>query len=414
MIGRSFFAVVGTFFSITPALVYLVAGVMLNHGNTLLSAGDLVAFTTLQIAAVLPDRLDAAGLDRGAVLARAVRPDLRVPRSASRDHRRAGRRGTRRTRAARCELDHVRFHYDASEVPEEDQLDDREWTLDDVSLRIEPGQLAALVGPSGAGKTTITYLVPRLYDVARGRGAYRRSRRAIDHACIDRRRDRHRDPGDLPVPRHDPPQPALRAPRRDAGGARGRGARGEHPRPDRRAARGLRHRGGRARLQAVGRREAAARDRARDPEGPAHPDPGRGDVVARHDQRAAGAGGARAADAGAHDDRDRAPAVDDPGGRRDLRRRPRPDRRARDATRSCWRSAGSTRSCTSSSSAIRPIRRRAPCDSPAARSRPGALRPAWVRSPRPHTSLAPPSCAGSCAGSSRSCRRPERATRPPA
>ena len=33
---------------------------------------------------------------------------------------------------------------------------------------IEPGQLAALVGPSGAGKTTITYLVPRLYDVQEG------------------------------------------------------------------------------------------------------------------------------------------------------------------------------------------------------------------------------------------------------
>ena len=44
----------------------------------------------------------------------------------------------------------------------------REWTLEDVSLEIEPGQLAALVGPSGAGKTTMTYLVPRLYDVQRG------------------------------------------------------------------------------------------------------------------------------------------------------------------------------------------------------------------------------------------------------
>ena len=37
-----------------------------------------------------------------------------------------------------------------------------------MSLRIEPGQLAALVGPSGAGKTTITYLVPRMYDVDEG------------------------------------------------------------------------------------------------------------------------------------------------------------------------------------------------------------------------------------------------------
>src|SRR5205085_12078070 len=37
-------------------------------------------------------------------------------------------------------------------------------TLNHVSFDIQPGQLAALVGPSGAGKTTITYLVPRLYD----------------------------------------------------------------------------------------------------------------------------------------------------------------------------------------------------------------------------------------------------------
>src|SRR5207247_8206986 len=44
----------------------------------------------------------------------------------------------------------------------------REWTLEDVDLEIEPGQLAALVGPSGAGKTTITYLVPRFYDVQKG------------------------------------------------------------------------------------------------------------------------------------------------------------------------------------------------------------------------------------------------------
>jgi ATP-binding cassette subfamily B protein len=37
-----------------------------------------------------------------------------------------------------------------------------------VSFHIQPGQLAALVGPSGAGKTTITYLTPRLYDVEEG------------------------------------------------------------------------------------------------------------------------------------------------------------------------------------------------------------------------------------------------------
>ncbi len=48
MIGRSFFAIVGTFFSITPALVYLVAGWTMANGNASLTAGDIVAFTTLQ------------------------------------------------------------------------------------------------------------------------------------------------------------------------------------------------------------------------------------------------------------------------------------------------------------------------------------------------------------------------------
>jgi ATP-binding cassette subfamily B protein len=41
--------------------------------------------------------------------------------------------------------------------------------LSNVSFEIQPGQLAALVGPSGAGKTTITYLLPRLYDPTEGR-----------------------------------------------------------------------------------------------------------------------------------------------------------------------------------------------------------------------------------------------------
>ncbi len=45
----------------------------------------------------------------------------------------------------------------------------RRWALRDLSFEILPGQLAALVGPSGGGKTTVTYLMPRLYDPTVGR-----------------------------------------------------------------------------------------------------------------------------------------------------------------------------------------------------------------------------------------------------
>jgi len=45
----------------------------------------------------------------------------------------------------------------------------RQMALENISFRVQPGQLAALVGPSGAGKTTMTYLIPRLYDPTAGR-----------------------------------------------------------------------------------------------------------------------------------------------------------------------------------------------------------------------------------------------------
>jgi ATP-binding cassette, subfamily B, bacterial len=57
----------------------------------------------------------------------------------------------------RIEFDHVNFSYDGS----------RE-ILDDIVLKIEPGQLAALVGPTGGGKTTIVSLLPRFYDLSSG------------------------------------------------------------------------------------------------------------------------------------------------------------------------------------------------------------------------------------------------------
>jgi len=57
----------------------------------------------------------------------------------------------------KIEFDRVNFSYDRGET-----------VLRDLSLKIEPGQLAALVGPTGAGKTTIVSLLPRFYDLTSG------------------------------------------------------------------------------------------------------------------------------------------------------------------------------------------------------------------------------------------------------
>jgi ATP-binding cassette subfamily B protein len=62
----------------------------------------------------------------------------------------------------KIEFDDVVFRYP-------DAPSDSPATLRGVSLTIEPGQFAAFVGPSGAGKTTVSYLIPRLHDVTEGR-----------------------------------------------------------------------------------------------------------------------------------------------------------------------------------------------------------------------------------------------------
>ena len=176
MVGRSFFALVQVFFSASPALIFLVAGY--SH----LSLGTIVAFTTLQTRLLFPigNMLQTSvEVQSSLALFERIFAYLDLPQDIV-DAPGARELPKDRVRG-RVELDEVYFRYEepvrpaaleaqAVEVDGDGSrpVAPREWTLEDITLEIEPGQLAAIVGPSGAGKTTISYLVPRLYDVTRG------------------------------------------------------------------------------------------------------------------------------------------------------------------------------------------------------------------------------------------------------
>src|SRR3712207_5884495 len=160
MSGQWFFAMVNIFLSVIPAIIYLVAA-WLILGGVDVTAGTIVAFTTVQARLTWPMMgLLRVALDlqtAGALFARIFEYLDLVPRIVDKP----GAHPVDESRIGRVEFDDVTFRYP-------DSAEDSPPILDRVSFAIEPGQHVAFVGPSGAGKTTISYLVPRLFDVTGG------------------------------------------------------------------------------------------------------------------------------------------------------------------------------------------------------------------------------------------------------
>ena len=144
-----------------------------------------------------------------------LRPRLRDARRAAR-HRRHARRGPPRAGgpvAGRIEFDDVWFRYPAPSTVSIASLEgDGDTAAVDRAVRRDPARrlVRGRAGPArrprrpvGAGKTTMTNLVPPPVRRDVGRGARRRPRRAGRHAPVARRRHRRRHPRPAPVPRHD-------------------------------------------------------------------------------------------------------------------------------------------------------------------------------------------------------------------
>ncbi len=160
MAGRWMMATIQFVFASTPAVIYWLAGQRFLVGS--ISIGTVVAFTTLQTRLLFPiQSLLGVGVDVEASLALFDRIfeylDLPI------DIVEADNPVELHTEnvVGEVRLQDVSFRYGASP--------DEPWTLHDINVVVAPGTRTAIVGETGAGKTTLGYLVARLYEPQRGR-----------------------------------------------------------------------------------------------------------------------------------------------------------------------------------------------------------------------------------------------------
>ncbi|GAA3196081.1 ABC transporter ATP-binding protein [Actinocorallia longicatena] len=157
MAGRWRMSNIQLIMSAMPAIIYWAAGVAVSQGNPLVTVGTLIAFTTLQGGLFRPlMQLLSTGVDlqtSSALFGRIfeyldLTPDVDEPASPRTLDRVEGR----------VRFEDVTFAYGPDAK-----------AIDGLTLDVPAGSSLAVVGATGSGKTTLSYLVPRLYDVTEGR-----------------------------------------------------------------------------------------------------------------------------------------------------------------------------------------------------------------------------------------------------
>ncbi|MEU2157128.1 ABC transporter ATP-binding protein [Streptomyces sp. NPDC019396] len=158
MAGRWRMSTIGIVMAAMPALLYWAAGLTLQGGGAAISLGTLVAFVSLQQGLFRPAvSLLSTGVQIQTSLALFQRifeyldlpVDITEPDQPVRLEKVRGE----------VHFEQVEFGYDAKREP----------TLGGIDLTVPAGGTLAVVGPTGSGKSTLSYLVPRLYDVTGGR-----------------------------------------------------------------------------------------------------------------------------------------------------------------------------------------------------------------------------------------------------
>jgi ATP-binding cassette subfamily B protein len=156
MTGRWMMASIQTSFSVMPALVYWFGGLAIAQGSSSITLGTLVAFTTLQTRLFFPvGSLLGVSVEVQSSLALFDRVFEYLDLDADIEE---GTRELQRPMSGEVAFERVWFRYEEAA-----------WTLEEVTFDVPPGSTTALVGETGSGKTTVGYLVARLYDVTDGR-----------------------------------------------------------------------------------------------------------------------------------------------------------------------------------------------------------------------------------------------------